>query len=179
MNFLGSGRNGSTGITAALHADQRAFDPRQGGLGLGLGLLRIELATGGISSACAVGGLSLIPVSVRIRTASRLVAGCSPGPAPTLQVVVCPRNPAGPKVLDVPVDPALLAAGDHNGSTCYRRCHFADVAARGTTPQVRQDDGWWAVVMGKAAQISVRTGQAVTRAALQATVTAVPCPPGA
>jgi len=95
------------------------------------------------------------------------------GPAPTPQVVVSPRNPAGPTVLDVPVDPALLAAGDHNGSTFYQHRHFADVVARGTKPQVSLDDGWWAVVMGKAAQISASTGQAVTREALHAMAPAV------
>ena len=74
----------------------------------------------------------------------------------------------GPMVLDVPVDPALLAAGDHNGSTFYQHRNFADVVARGTTPEVSLDDGWWAVVMGKAAQISASTGQAVTREVLHA-----------
>lgn len=90
------------------------------------------------------------------------------GPAPTPQVVVSPRNPAGPRVLDVPVDPALLAAGDHNGATFYQHRHFADVVANGATPQVSLEDGWWAVAIGKAAQISASTGQAVTRETLLA-----------
>lgn len=90
------------------------------------------------------------------------------GPAPTPQVVVSPRNPAGPVVLDVPVDPSLLAAGDHNGSTFYQHRHFADVVAQGTQPQVSLEDGWWAVAIGKAAQISASTGQAVTHEALLA-----------
>jgi predicted dehydrogenase len=90
------------------------------------------------------------------------------GPAPTPQVVVSPRHPAGPKVLDVPVDPALLAAGDHNGSTFYQHRHFADVVAKGAVPLVSLDDGWWAVAIGKAAQLSASTGQAVAREALEA-----------
>lgn len=90
------------------------------------------------------------------------------GPAPTPQVVVSPRNPAGPRVLDVPVDPALLAAGDHNGATFYQHRHFADVVANGAAPQVSLEDGWWAVAIGKAAQISASTGQAVTRETLLA-----------
>jgi predicted dehydrogenase len=90
------------------------------------------------------------------------------GPAPTPQVVVSPRNPAGPMVLDVPVDPALLAAGDHNGSTFYQHRHFADVVVNGAAPQVGLLDGWWAVAMGKAAQISASTGQAVAGDALRA-----------
>jgi predicted dehydrogenase len=90
------------------------------------------------------------------------------GPAPTPQVVVSPRNPAGPHSLKVPVDPALLAAGDHNGSTFYQHRHFADVVAMGLAPQVGLDDGWWAVAMGKAAQISAAAGRVVCGAELQA-----------
>lgn len=76
------------------------------------------------------------------------------GPAPTPQVIVSPRRPAGPQTLDIPVDPALLAAGDHNGSTFYQHRRFID-AVRGKGPvEVGLKDGWWAVVMGQAAQIS-------------------------
>ncbi len=92
------------------------------------------------------------------------------GPAPMPQVVVSPRNPAGPKILDVPVDPMLLQAGDHNGSTYYQHRHFGDVVARGATPQVALDDGWWAVAIGKAAQISAMTGQVISGEALRALV---------
>ena len=83
------------------------------------------------------------------------------GDAPVPQVVVSPRNPAGPKVLDVPVDPSLLAAGDHNGSTFYQHRNFADVVANGTTPEVSLLDGWWAVTIGKAAQISASEGRVI------------------
>jgi predicted dehydrogenase len=90
------------------------------------------------------------------------------GPAPTPQVVVSPRHPAGPLVLDVPVDPLLLAAGDHNGSTFYQHRNFADVVAKGTAPHVTLEDGWWAVAIGKAAQISATTGRVVQGAELRA-----------
>jgi predicted dehydrogenase len=90
------------------------------------------------------------------------------GPAPTPQVVVSPRNPAGPRTLDVPVDPLVLSAGDHNGSTYYQHRGFADVVAYGAVPQVSLEDGWWAVAMGKAAQISAGTGQAIGGEALRA-----------
>ena len=89
------------------------------------------------------------------------------GEPPVPQVIVSPRAPKGPQVLEVPVDPALLAAGDHNGSTFYQHQGFARVVRGAQSPEVSLLDGWWAVAMGMAAQESARTGQAVdlTRAA--------------
>lgn len=84
------------------------------------------------------------------------------GPAPVPKVIVSPRNPPGPRELDVPVDPALLAAGDHNGSTFYQHQGFARTVAGAQAPEVSLTDGWWAVAMGMAAQHSAATGQTVT-----------------
>jgi predicted dehydrogenase len=84
------------------------------------------------------------------------------GPAPVAQVIVSPRDPAGPRTLDVPVDPELLAAGDHNGSTFYQHQRFARVVRGEQKVEVSLTDGWWAAAMGMAAQESARTGQAVT-----------------
>jgi predicted dehydrogenase len=86
------------------------------------------------------------------------------GAPPVPQVIVSPRDPKGPLVLDVPVDPTLLAAGDHNGSTYYQHRRFADVVMGKQTVEVSLTDGWWAVAMGMAAQQSARTGQAVDMA---------------
>jgi len=83
------------------------------------------------------------------------------GSPPTPQVIVSPRNPKGPHMLEVPVDPTLLAAGDHNGSTFYQHMGFARAVLDGQRPQVSLTDGWWAVAMGMAAQESAATGQAV------------------
>ena len=83
------------------------------------------------------------------------------GAPPTPQVIVSPRHPAGPRVLEIPVDPELLDAGDHNGSTFYQHQRFA-AAVRGEGPvEVTLQDGLAAVAMGMAAQESARTGQAV------------------
>lgn len=84
------------------------------------------------------------------------------GPAPTAQVVVSPRTPKGPRQIDIPVDPAILAAGDHNGATYYQHRKFFEVALGHAAPEVGLDDGWAAVAMGLAAQQSAETGQAVT-----------------
>jgi predicted dehydrogenase len=83
------------------------------------------------------------------------------GEPPVAQLIVSPRAPKGPVLVDVPVDPELLEAGDHNGSTFYQHQRFA-AAVRGQGPvEVSARDGWWAVAMGMAAQASARTGQAV------------------
>jgi predicted dehydrogenase len=65
-------------------------------------------------------------------------------------------------VHDIPVDPTLLDAGDHNGSTFYQHQRFVALV-RGTAkvPEVSLSDGWAAVAMGLAAQESARTGEAV------------------
>ena len=83
------------------------------------------------------------------------------GEPPVPKVIVSPRDPKGPIELDVPVDPALLAAGDHNGSTFYQHQGFARAAFGQQAPEVGLTDGWWAVAMGMAAQESASTGLAV------------------
>jgi predicted dehydrogenase len=83
------------------------------------------------------------------------------GAAPVPKVIVSPRNPPGPMELDVPVDPSLLAAGDHNGSTFYQHQGFAATVTNGAVPEVSLEDGWWAVTMGLAAQESAATGRVV------------------
>jgi myo-inositol 2-dehydrogenase / D-chiro-inositol 1-dehydrogenase len=86
------------------------------------------------------------------------------GAPPVAEVVVSPRAPKGPRVTAVPVDPALLAAGDHNGATYYQHQRFAAVVRGEATPDVTFDDGWWAVAMGIAAQRAAAEGRAVVLA---------------
>lgn len=85
------------------------------------------------------------------------------GAAPIPQLVVSPRDPKGPKLKEFPVDPVLLEAGDHNGSTFYQHEGFlALVRGERAQPAVSLDDGWKAVAMGLAAQKSAATKQVVT-----------------
>ena len=83
------------------------------------------------------------------------------GAPPVPQLIVSPRSPKGPRQMAVPVDPALLEVGDHNGSTFYQHARFADVVRGRGKVDVTLSDGLWAVQMGLAAQHSALTGQAV------------------
>ena len=84
------------------------------------------------------------------------------GPSPTPVLELSPRHPKRPETREIPVDPALLAAGDHNGSTYYQHRGFLDLV-RGdrAEPDVSFEDGLWAVQLGMAAQQSALTGEAV------------------
>lgn len=75
------------------------------------------------------------------------------GPEPTPEVIISPRSPKGPITEEVPVDPTLLAAGDHHGSTFYQHQKFLQVV-RGERDavEVSLNDGRMAVLMGMAAQ---------------------------
>ena len=83
------------------------------------------------------------------------------GDAPVPQIVISPRAPKGPFTSEIPVDPALLAAGDHNGSTFYQHQRFNAVVRGVGEVEVTADDGMRAVAIGLAAQESARTGRAV------------------
>lgn len=83
------------------------------------------------------------------------------GEPPVAQVIVSPRDPKGPRKMDIPVDPALLEAGDHNGSTFYQHQRFARALRGQGSIEVDLCDGRWAVLMGLAAQQSAITGRAV------------------
>lgn len=83
------------------------------------------------------------------------------GPAPVPQLIISPRAPKGPITMDIPVDPTLLEAGDHNGSTFYQHQRFNAVVRGQGGVEVTLTDGAKAVAMGIAAQESAATGQAV------------------
>ena len=84
------------------------------------------------------------------------------GDPPVPQLIESPREPRGPARVDLPVDPELLEAGDHNGSTYYQHLKFRDVVRNGGPVEVTLEDGLRAVQMGMAAQESARTGRAVS-----------------
>ena len=83
------------------------------------------------------------------------------GAAPVAQLIVSPRQPAGPRLLEIPVDPLLLEAGDHNGSTFYQHQKFLTVLQGQQAVEVSLTDGLKAVVIGLAAEHSARTGERI------------------
>jgi predicted dehydrogenase len=84
------------------------------------------------------------------------------GEPPVPQLIISPRMPKGPFVSEIPVDPALLEAGDHNGSTFYQHQRFNAVVRGEGAVEVTLADGAKAIRMGLAAQESARTGQSIS-----------------
>ncbi|PKF80234.1 oxidoreductase [Vibrio sp. vnigr-6D03] len=83
------------------------------------------------------------------------------GDPPTPKVVISPRTPSGPEEIDIPVDPELLEAGDHNGSTFYQHQKFHQAVTENGKIEVTVEDGLKAVVIGLAAQASIEQGKAI------------------
>ena len=83
------------------------------------------------------------------------------GAPPVAKVIVSPRQPKGPQEVEIPVDPMLLEAGDHNGSTFFQHVRFIDLVRNGGVPEVSLDDGARAVAMGLAAQEAAARGVSV------------------
>ncbi len=84
------------------------------------------------------------------------------GEPPVSQVIISPRSPKGPQTVEIPVDPTILDAGDHNGSTFYQHAKFLEVVRNGGTPEVSLMDGLHAVKMGLLAQDSAIKGQTIS-----------------
>lgn len=76
-------------------------------------------------------------------------------------VELSPREPKGPRSWEVEVDPAVLGAGDHHGSTFHQHTMFREVVVAGAPVEVTLADGLAAVRIGLAAERSARTGEAV------------------
>ena len=83
------------------------------------------------------------------------------GEPPVPRLVISPRAPKGPIKSEIPVDPTLLEAGDHNGSTFFQHQRFNAVVRGEGAVEVTLEDGKRAVAMGLAAQDSAATGRAV------------------
>jgi predicted dehydrogenase len=83
------------------------------------------------------------------------------GAAPVPKLIHSPRNPTGPIETPIHVPADLLAAGDHNGSTYYQHLGFYNAVTKGMPVEVSIEDGLKAVILGLAAQESIKTGQSI------------------
>ena len=81
---------------------------------------------------------------------------------PSSNVMIGDRQNGDVKQEHIPVDPALLEAGDHHGSTYFQHVAFRDALVKGRPPQVTLNDGLMAVAMGAAAEQSIKTGLPIT-----------------
>ncbi|TVS05008.1 MAG: gfo/Idh/MocA family oxidoreductase [Rhodobacteraceae bacterium] len=62
----------------------------------------------------------------------------------------------------VEVDPRILRAGDHHGSTYFQHARFLELVRAGQgAPEVSLADGYWSVLVGEAAEQSIRTHQVI------------------
>lgn len=77
------------------------------------------------------------------------------------EVIVSPRATKLPRREEVITDHVILSAGDHHGSTYFQHVRFLELVRRGGQPEVSLEDGLKAVMMGAAAEESVRTGRPV------------------
>ncbi len=84
------------------------------------------------------------------------------GNPPTPELIFSPRFPKGVSRKEVTVDPLILAAGDHHGSTFYQHQRFQQVVLGHGEIEVSLEDGARAVLLGLAAQESIQSGQAIS-----------------
>jgi len=78
------------------------------------------------------------------------------------EICISDRATLREETFEVEVDPSILQAGDHHGSTVCHHQKFVELVRSGRgTPEVSLKDGLWAVIIGEAAEESARTGQAI------------------
>jgi predicted dehydrogenase len=89
---------------------------------------------------------------------------------PDGDIVFSPRVPLGhPKKVvtaNVAVDETALKAGSHHGATYYQHRKFLDAILSGGKAEVTAEDGFRAIAIGHAAELSAREGRAVTMKSL-------------
>ena len=81
-----------------------------------------------------------------------------PRPRMGLEILCGESKPAR---LTSPAYPAYIEASGHNGASFYEHINFLDNIAGKNTNTASVEDGFWAVVIGAAAEESVKTRQPV------------------
>jgi myo-inositol 2-dehydrogenase/D-chiro-inositol 1-dehydrogenase len=87
---------------------------------------------------------------------------------PDGDIVFSPRSSKKPERTHVAVDESALRAGHHHGATFYQHQAFLRAIREGGPVEVGAEDGYWAVVMGLAAEISAKEHRPVAIAELEA-----------
>jgi hypothetical protein len=82
------------------------------------------------------------------------------------EIVYSPRSPKGPVGETVSVDTSLQLAGDHQGSTFYQHQKFYEVVRGNGAVEVTVNDGMQAVLIGLAAEQSIREHRMIEIATL-------------
>jgi predicted dehydrogenase len=100
-------------------------------------------------------------ITCRVPGPSRFWPEQRMGPQPTAELVIEHRDPRRREHSAIAVDPVLLKAGDHNGSTFYQHEKFLAVVRGAGTIEVSLTDGINAALIGMAAEYSCSTGKAV------------------
>ena len=72
------------------------------------------------------------------------------------------RGESRPSRISTPSYPAFIEASGHNGSTYYEHVNFINNLDGQETDAARTEEGFWAVVVGAAAEESVKTGLPVS-----------------
>jgi myo-inositol 2-dehydrogenase / D-chiro-inositol 1-dehydrogenase len=83
------------------------------------------------------------------------------GRARHAEIEISPRAPQKPVRRPVEVDPAVLKAGNHHGSTYYEHLGFRRAVLEGGRVEVTVEDGLKAVAIGLAGERSIVEGRAV------------------
>ena len=65
------------------------------------------------------------------------------------------------KLETISVDPIILKAGHHHGSTYYEHLAFINAVKNKLNPEVSLNDGLIAVAIGEAAETSIKLGRVV------------------
>lgn len=87
---------------------------------------------------------------------------------PDGNLVYSPRSPKAPVTTHVAVDDVALKAGTHHGASYYQHLAFLRAVREGVPADVTAEDGYWAVLMGMAAEMSAVQGRAIDMRELMA-----------
>ena len=137
----------------------------------GFVIVDFENGTRGMLDLCMFADGSAWQEVISVTGPKARIDACLPAPlrfspdgeARAACIVVSDRATKTEHVETIPVDEALLRAGDHHGSTYFQHEKFRDLVRTGHgRPEVTLDDGLWAVHVGEAAERSAESGQAIT-----------------